>query len=158
LELSEKIAAAIEPSLNAKGYETVRINIIGGKKIVVAIEVDRLDGTPVGVDDCTAAGRMISAALDVEDLIEKSYNLEVSSPGPNRPLKKISDFERFCGKDAEIETSVPINGRRKFRGKLLRTQQNANDAVVYLREECNTGADEFGVPYGGIKRASVKRF
>jgi ribosome maturation factor RimP len=101
---------------------------------------------------------LISAILDVEDFINGSYNLEVSSPGEDRPLKKISDFERFCGKDVKIETLVTVNGRSKFCGKLLRTEQNSNDAVVYLREECDTGAAEFEVPYSSIKRASVKRF
>ncbi|MDR2107431.1 MAG: ribosome maturation factor RimP [Holosporaceae bacterium] len=158
MELIERIAAIIEPSLSARGYEAVRIKITGGKKTVVAVEVDRLDDAPVGTDDCAKAGHLISAVLDVEDLIEGPYNLEVSSPGETRPLKKLGDFERFCGKEAEIETSAPVNGRQKFRGKLLRTEQNIDDAVVYLREECDTGAAEFGVPYGGIKRASVKRF
>jgi ribosome maturation factor RimP len=158
LELGEKIAAAVGPSLNGKGYEIVRVKVTGGKRTVATVEVDRLDGAPVSVDDCAQAGHLISAVLDVEDLIEGSYNLEVSSPGENRPLKKIGDFERFCGKDVEIETFAAVGGRRKFRGKLLRTEQNANDAVVYLREECDTGVAEFELPYGGIKKASVKRF
>jgi ribosome maturation factor RimP len=158
LELGEKIAAAVEPSLNSKGYEIVRIKITGGKKTAVTIELDRLDGAPVSVDNCADAGHLISAVLDVEDFIKGSYTLEVSSPGESRPLRKISEFERFCGRDAEIETFAPVGGRRKFRGKLLRTEQNANDTVVYLREECDTGAAEIGLPYGNIKRAGVKRF
>jgi ribosome maturation factor RimP len=136
----------------------VDVRIIGGKRLVLGIDVERFDGAPVTIDDCTAANHLISAILDVEDFIKGSYTLEVSSPGENRPLKKISDFERFCGKDVKVETYVAINGRRKFCGKLAKVEQNLKDAVVYLREGCDTEAVEFRIPYSGVKRASVKRF
>ncbi|MDR2158221.1 MAG: ribosome maturation factor RimP [Holosporaceae bacterium] len=154
----DKIIAAIEPPLNHNGYDVADVKIVGGKHMILGVDIERLDEAPVTVDDCVAANHLISAILDVEDFIKGSYNLEVSSPGVNRPLKKISDFERFCGKDVKVELFSAINGKRTFFGKLTRIEQNLNDAVVYLKEGCDTVAAEFGVPYNGIKRASVKRF
>ncbi|MDR1551458.1 MAG: ribosome maturation factor RimP [Holosporaceae bacterium] len=158
MKLEEKILSIIDPPMNYRGYEIVQVRVIGGKCPVIAIDLDRLDGSPVLMDDCENANRLISAILDVEDFINGSYNLEVSSPGENRPLRKISEFERFCGRDAKVETRVVVNGRRKFRGKLVRVEQNSQDAVVYLKEECNTESIEVGVLHSNIKKAVVKRF
>ncbi|MDR0555949.1 MAG: ribosome maturation factor RimP [Holosporaceae bacterium] len=156
--MTEKIEAKIGPSLEYRGYEVVRTRIVGGKNPQVTVDIDRLDSGPVTLEDCTNANHLISVILDVEDFIEGSYTLEVSSPGENRPLKKISDFERFCGRYAKVETIGLISGRRKFHGKLLRVEQNLQNIVVYLREECDTGLVEIGVLYSNIKKASVKRF
>jgi ribosome maturation factor RimP len=75
------------------------------------------------VDDCADLSRAISAVLDVEDPLPGSYLLEVSSPGMDRPLVRIGDFERFAGYEARIETGRPIDGRKRFRGKLLGVSQ-----------------------------------
>jgi ribosome maturation factor RimP len=156
--LKEKIISAIESPLNHHGYDVVQVNVTGGKRAVVGVYIERFDDLPITVDDCAKASRLISAILDVEDFIKGSYTLEVSSPGEYRPLKKINDFERFCGKDVKVELFAAIDGKRKFWGKLLRVEQNSNDSVVYLKEECDTDTAEFGVPYSGIKKASAKRF
>ena len=155
--LNEKIANAIEEPLAGKGYGLVRVLVSGGSRTVVAIDIERLDDAPVTIDDCVEANRLVSAILDVEDFIKNAYTLEVSSPGENRPLTKIGDFERFCGKDVKIELCNPINGKRKVFGKLVRVEQNSDDSVVYLREECDTEAVELGISYKNIKKASVKR-
>ncbi|MDR0581104.1 MAG: ribosome maturation factor RimP [Holosporaceae bacterium] len=154
----EKVTAAIEAPLNHRGYEIVQVRILGGKRQTVEIDVDRFDNRPVTVEDCTKANHLISVILDVEDFISGSYNLNVSSPGESRPLKKIEDFERFCGKDVGVELFAEISGRRKFFGQLLRVERNADDSVVYLQEECDTGVSNVGVLYSGIKKATVKRF
>jgi ribosome maturation factor RimP len=158
LKLDERIIVAIEPSLNHAGYDIVDVNIIGGKRFLVGINIERFDGTPVTLDDCVAANHLVSAIFDVEDFIKGPYNLEISSPGEYRPLKKISDFERFCGKNVKIELLSVVDGKRKICGRLLKVEQNTNDIVVYLKEECDTGGVEIKVPYDGIKKASVKRF
>jgi ribosome maturation factor RimP len=156
LEITKRITDVVDPSLNHHGYEVVQVKMVGGKYPVVAIDIDRLDGRSVTMEDCTAANRLISAVLDVENFIEGAYTLEVSSPGESRPLKKISDFERFCGKDVKMELAVVINGKSKFKGKLLQVERNEDDAVIYLEEDGNSA--KVKIPYGGIKRASVKRF
>lgn len=157
MELSKKIEGVIEEPLANKGYGLVRVLINGGQRLIVGIDIERLDDAPVTVDDCVEASRLISAILDVEDFIKNAYTLEVSSPGENRPLMKIRDFERFCGKDVKIELLSPINGKRKIFGRLLRVEQNSDDSVVYLKEECDTEAMELGISYRNIKKASVKR-
>ncbi|MDR3186825.1 MAG: ribosome maturation factor RimP [Holosporaceae bacterium] len=156
MKLDEKIIAAVGASLMASGYEPVAVRVVGGARPVVGIDIERLDGAPVSMDDCVRANNLVSVILDVENFINGSYNLEVGSPGERRPLTKISDFERFCGRDVTLELYVKTNGRRKFSGKLTRVAQNSHDAVVYLKEECDTGP-ELEVPYKNIKRASVKR-
>ncbi|MDR1375501.1 MAG: ribosome maturation factor RimP [Holosporaceae bacterium] len=158
MNLKEKIIAAVEDSLIANGYEPVTVKVVGGSRPVVCIDIERLDGDPVSMDDCVKANNLISVILDVENFINGPYNLEVSSPGDYRLLTKISDFERFCGKDVKLELYAKINGRRKFSGKLTRVAGNANDAVVYLKEECDTDAVELKMPYKNIKKASIKRF
>jgi len=156
LELSERIILAIEASLRNSGYEVVQVKVIGGKRTVVGIDVERLDGSLVTIDDCVSANHLISAILDVEDFIKGAYTLEVSSPGADRPLQKISDFERFRGKDVKVELSAAVDGKRKFCGKLLGVERNSDDAVVCLKGE--DGGAELKIKYSGIKKATVKRF
>lgn len=158
MDLSEKIRAAIEESLKSNGLNLVRVRIIGGSSCCVSIDIERVDDLPVTIDDCVGANRLISVILDVEDFIKNKYTLEVGSIGDNRPLLKISDFERFCGRDAKVEVDSPINGKKKISGKIVRVEQNAKDYVVYFKEECNTAGGELELPYSCIKKASVKRF
>jgi ribosome maturation factor RimP len=158
LGLAEKITAAIEVSLNHRGYEVVQVRILGGRRQVVEIDIDRFDNCLITVEDCAKVNHLISAILDVEDFVRGSYNLNVSSPGESRPLKKIGDFERFCGKDVKVELFTKVLGRRKFCGRLLRVERNVDDSVVYLQEGCNTGIGNVRLLYSGIKRATVKRF
>ncbi|MDR1333625.1 MAG: ribosome maturation factor RimP [Holosporaceae bacterium] len=159
MEITARITEAVEASLNHRGYEVVQVRMTGGgKRQIVAVDIDRLDDGSVTVEDCTNASYLISAILDVEDFIKGSYNLEVSSPGESRPLKKISDFERFCGKDVKMELTVAVNNQCKLSGKLLRVEYGESGAIVYLAGRCDTGTAEIGVPHSAIKKASVKRF
>lgn len=116
---TERIAEMIEPSLEALGYELVRVRLMGGGKPVLQVMAERGDDRSMTVDDCAEISRAISALLDVEDPLEGAYDLEVSSPGIDRPLVKRKDFERFAGSEATVKTTVPIDGRRRFRGRLL---------------------------------------
>lgn len=119
---SEGKAAEIEqliaPTLEAMGYDIVRVMISGKERQVLQIMAERLSDGGMGVDDCSAVSRAVSAVLDVEDPINASYTLEVSSAGLDRPLTRLTDFERFAGLDARVELSVPMNGRRRFSGAL----------------------------------------
>ena len=120
---SEGKAADIErliaPSLSAMGYEIVRVLLGGDRRAKLQLMIERTDGAGITVDDCAAASRATEAILDVEDPISAAYVLEVSSPGVDRPLTRVADFERFAGFDVKIETRIPIDGQRRFRGRLL---------------------------------------
>ncbi len=118
--LAERIGRLITPSLEAMGFEVVRVRILGGSSgSLLQIMTEHQDGTGMTVEDCARVSRNLSALLDVEDPILGHYTLEVSSPGLDRPLTRRKDFERFSGREAKIETHRPIDGRRRFRGRLL---------------------------------------
>jgi ribosome maturation factor RimP len=114
---AENITSIIEPTVEALGYELIRVSYGGGRKPTLQIMAERPDGT-MGVDDCARLSRELSAILDVEDPISEEYLLEVSSPGVDRPLTRAKDFERWMGFDAKIELKEQLEGRRRFRGKL----------------------------------------
>lgn len=120
---SEGKAAEVErliaPSLSAMGYDVVRILLAGDRRAKLQLMIERRDGVGMTVGDCAAASRATEAILDVEDPIAGAYVLEVSSPGIDRPLTRLADFERFAGFDAKVETRIPVDGRRRFRGRLL---------------------------------------
>ncbi len=115
----ERIARLIEPSLQDMGYNLVRVQLTGGRRAVLQVMAERSDDGAMDVDDCAALSRTISALLDVEDPIAGAYTLEVSSPGIDRPLVKPDDFDRFAGLEAKLELAAPLDGRKRFRGRLI---------------------------------------
>jgi ribosome maturation factor RimP len=115
----EDIERLIEPSLEAMGFGLVQVRIFGGKEARLQVMAEGADGAAIDVDDCAALSRTISALLDVADPMPGAYVLEVSSPGIDRPLVRLEDFERFAGFEARVETVQPIGGRKRFRGTLL---------------------------------------
>lgn len=118
--LAERIECLITPSLEAMGFEVVRVCILGGGSgSLLQVMTEHQDGTGMTVEDCARVSRNLSALLDVENPISGHYTLEVSSPGLDRPLTRRKDFERFSGREAKIETHRPIDGQRRFRGRLL---------------------------------------
>ena len=112
-----RIAALIAPVLKPLGYRIVRIRLSGLNGLTLQIMVERADGT-LTIENCEEVSGIVSPILDVEDLIERKYHLEVSSPGIDRPLVRKSDFLRWQGHIAKVETGVVIDGRRKFRGTI----------------------------------------
>lgn len=112
-----RVAEIVEPVLNSAGYKLVRVRLSGMNGLTLQIMAERADGT-MTVDDCEEVSRMLSPLLDVEDPIDRNYHLEVSSPGIDRPLMRLSDFGKWRGHLAKIETSVMVDGRRRFRGKI----------------------------------------
>jgi len=117
--LEEPILKMISPPLEAMGYEVVRVLFTRGRRPTLQVMTERSDGNDVTVEDCAKVSRTISALLDVEDPIKGPYQLEVSSPGIDRPLVRRKDFSRFSGYVAKVETKEACDGRRRFRGKLL---------------------------------------
>jgi ribosome maturation factor RimP len=114
---ASRVARIIEAQVRALGYRLVRVKISGLNGCTVQIMAERPDGM-MGVDDCEAVSKAVSPLLDVEDPIPQAYNLEVSSPGIDRPLVRVSDFGRWDGFDCRIEMAVAVDGRKRFRGLL----------------------------------------
>ena len=115
--IDRRLAEILIPVIEDMGFELVRLRLQGGKTATLQIMADRPDGG-INVDDCAEISTMVSATLDVEDPIEDKYHLEVSSPGIDRPLTRLKDFETFEGYDAKLETNQPIDGRKRFTGVL----------------------------------------
>ena len=113
------VARLVVPTLDAMGYDLVRIKISGGGRPTLQIMAERQDGTGTTIDDCAKISRAVSAQLDVEEPVSGAFTLEVSSPGIDRPLVRFDDFVRFTGFEARITTLRPIEGRKRFRGRLL---------------------------------------
>ena len=132
--LENKVSDIISPSLTQMGYEIVRVKMmqINGRE-TLQVMLDREDGNQIDVDDCKRASIQISALLDVEDPIPDNYNLEVSSPGIDRPLTRLKDFSRFTDFEAKIETVEKVDGRRRFKGILAGT--NDNDVLINVQDD-----------------------
>jgi ribosome maturation factor RimP len=141
------IAAMIEPSVTAMGYRVVRVVVTSGRRPTLQVMAERLDDAAMTVDDCALISHSVSALLDVADPIAGAYTLEISSPGIDRPLVRAEDYDRFSGYEVKIELSQPIDGRRRFRGRLLGT---AGDEV---RLAIETG--ETRLPLAAIARARL---
>jgi ribosome maturation factor RimP len=119
--IAARIAALAEPVLAGLGYQLVRVRMSGLAGCTVQIMAERPDGS-MTIEGCEAISRALSPVLDVADLMERAYHLEVSSPGIDRPLVRRSDFERHAGDQVKIELTHAIEGRRRFRGLLLGTE------------------------------------
>ena len=119
-------------------------------RVIIDREVPGVEvGSGVSLEDCTGVSRDVSTTLDVhEDLISSgAYRLEVSSPGLERPLVKLADFERFSGREVNVRTQTPIEQQRRFRGKLLR--------VVGQSIELDQDGKVLLIPHGDIARANL---
>ena len=115
--IEKKLLELINPIITDMGFEVVRLRLISGKEITLQIMATRPNGF-INVDECAELSTGISALLDVEDPIIDAYSLEVSSPGIDRPLTRIKDFEEFEGYEARLETVELIDGRKRFKGTL----------------------------------------
>jgi ribosome maturation factor RimP len=122
--VAARVAAVAEPVLEGLGFRLVRVRISGLSGCTVQIMAERPDGS-MSIEDCEAVSRALSPVLDVADPIERAYRLEVSSPGIDRPLARRSDFDRYAGHMVKIEMTIPLDGRKRFRGVLLGTDGNA---------------------------------
>ncbi len=112
-----QVARVIEGPLQGLGYRLVRVKVSAQNGCTVQIMLERPDGTCT-IDDCEAASRVLSPILDLDDPVGGAYNLEMSSPGIDRPLVRVSDFARWAGHEAKLELAVPLDGRKRFRGIL----------------------------------------
>jgi ribosome maturation factor RimP len=129
--IDRRLAAIVSPVIEGMGFELVRIRLMGGKTRVLQIMADRPEGG-IDVDDCAEISTTVSAVLDVEDPIEDAYVLEVSSPGIDRPLTRLKDFDMWEGHEARVETTELIDGRRRFKGILAGTEED--EVLITLSE------------------------
>jgi ribosome maturation factor RimP len=148
---SEGKAAEVEHliagALDAMGYDIVRVMLSGNRRARLQVMAERRDGGGMRVEDCVQISRAIEAILEVEDPIAGSYELEVSSPGLDRPLTRLADFARFAGHEAKLEAQLPIDGRRRWRGKLLGVK---GEAVLLVAED-----GEVAVPFRDLAKAKL---
>lgn len=121
--LDARISALIAPVIKPLGFRLVRVRMSGLNGLTLQIMAERADGT-ITIEDCDLLSRTISPVLDVEDLIERKYNLEISSPGIDRPLVRKSDFAHWAGHIAKVETNSLIDNRKKFRGTIEEVTQD----------------------------------
>jgi len=136
-----------EPVVESMGYELVGVEFLGaGGHGTLRVYIDRDSG--VSLDDCAAISHQISGILDVEEPIKQAYDLEISSPGIDRPLFKLADFERFAGKTARIKLAVGLLGRKNFKGKL----QGVSDSKLVAIE---VDGEMFDLPYADIAKANL---
>ncbi|HET6618964.1 MAG TPA: ribosome maturation factor RimP [Dongiaceae bacterium] len=128
--LAERIATLISPAIEAMGFDLVRVQVSGSQRPTLQVMAEPASGRAMSVDDCVEISRAISAVLDVEDPIAGSYSLEVSSPGIDRPLTRAKDYERFLGHEAKVETSEPLDGRKRFKGPIKSVDASAVELTV----------------------------
>lgn len=154
-ELRTALEQLIDPICRAHGVELVDVRYQrerGGAVVRILIDqprADEVEGSAVSLEHCTNVSRDVSVALDVhEDLLPTgAYRLEVGSPGLDRPLVKLSDFERFSGREIKIRTKAPIGNRRNFHGRLI----GVHDQDIELEQDGQT----LRIPYAGIAQANL---
>ena len=145
--MNETLNELIEPICDQMGYDLVRLQLQGGTRKVLQIMAERKDRKAMTVDDCADLSRAISPVLDEKDPIEDNYTLEVSSPGIDRPLVKLDDFDRFKGFEAKVEASSLINGRKRFSGRLQ--GKDGNDVILLFE------GDEVRIPFDQVAKAKL---
>ena len=151
--MDQRLAEIISPAIEDMGFELVRIRLMGGNTPTLQIMAERPDGG-IEVDECAEISTAVSAVLDVEDPILDAYTLEVSSPGIDRPLTRLKDFDLFEGYEAKLETVELIDGRRRWRGILA----GVEDDEVLLNIDGSSQGEEtvtVGLKYDWLADAKL---
>lgn len=142
----ETIETLVRPVLGSMGYQLVeRELVVDMGRLILRLYIDKEGG--VTLEDCSAASRAISAHLDVEDPIPGKYDLEISSPGVERPLRYVEDFERFKGETVKLRTKEPMNNRQNYRGTL----KGCDGANIYMTVD----GQEFTIPFSALLKARI---
>ena len=141
-----KLSALFEPVIRAMGYELWGLEYLGqGRHTLLRVYLDRESG--IDVEDCALVSRQLSAMLDVEDPISGEYTLEVSSPGLDRPLFTLAQFERYVGHQAKIRLRQSFDNRRNFAGLLLAVENEEVKLII--------GDEEYSLPFELIEKANI---
>jgi len=150
--VAARVAAIIEPAIVDLGYRLVRVRISAQNGCTLQIMAERPDGT-MNVEGCEEVSQAVSPALDVDDPIQAAYHLEISSPGIDRPLVRASDFERWAGHLAKIDTSEPVAGRKRFRGILRGVA--GQDALLTRDDAKSEEERDVAIPMRAIAEARL---
>lgn len=143
---SDKLVQIIEPAVTALGFELIGVEYLAqGRHSLLRVYIDHEDG--ITVDDCGEVSHQVSAVLDVEDPIRGEYTLEVSSPGLDRPLFTLEHYVRFTDNLAEIRLHAPMDGRRKFKGRIVGVEE---DEVIV-----EVDGETFRLAFGNIEKANL---
>lgn len=146
------VASVVAPVIEDMGFRLVRARMIDHNGLTMQIMAERPDGT-MSVGECEALSKAISPVLDVEDPVAQAYNLELSSPGIDRPLVRRSDFETWSGHVAKIETAWLHEGRKRFRGHIVKVE---GDHVLIRRDNAAKGEErEVTIPFEAISSANL---
>ena len=150
--LDQKVADIIEPVLASMDFRLVRVRLLNQNGTTLQIMCERNDGT-MTVQDCEAVSTAISPVLDVEDPIDKAYHLEVSSPGIDRPMVRKSDFVRWSGHIVKCETSIIVENRKRFKGKITAVTE---DGFVLERDQIAYGEEPtVDIPFSVLADAKL---
>ena len=150
-QIAHRLDQILRPLVNSMGFDLVRVKLMGGRRKTLQIMAERPNGH-MNVDDCAQLSHAISALLDVEDPIEGEYDLEVSSPGIDRPLVRSADFERYAGHLAKIKLAVLHQGRKRFVGTVEGLEQ---DKVILQLQDAAPGEAEVRLPLDQIEEAKL---
>jgi len=147
-----RVAAIVAPVIDAIGYRLVRVKLLNQDGITLQIMAERPDGT-MTVDDCEQVSLAVSPALDVDDPIDSAYQLEISSPGIDRPLVRREDFVNAIGQIARIETAVSVAGRKRFRGTIVSVEE---DGIRFERDKVDEGDEAVvSIPFNAMAAAKL---
>lgn len=150
--LDRRVADIVEPAIEQIGYRLVRVRLSAQNGATLQIMCERPDGT-MTVEDCEKVSMAVSPVLDVEDPIDKAYHLEVSSPGIDRPMVRKSDFSRWLGHLVKGETSILVDGRKRFRGKIVAADQ---DGFTIERDQPAYGEElQAVIPFAALAEAKL---
>ncbi len=146
LRIEDLVRDLVEPAVGLEGVELVDVRYLRGPSgMILRLTIDKPGG--VTIDDCANVSRLVGDILDVNDPIPGAYNLEVSSPGINRPLVRPADFVKFAGEKAYIKTSVPFNGRKRFKGVL----KGMKEEKILI--ECQ--GEDYSIPLNDVAKARL---
>lgn len=142
---TEQLQELLGPVVEAMGYEFWGLEFLQGKGAILRVFIDHEEG--IGVDDCAGVSHQISGVLDVEDPIPGEYNLEVSSPGMERPLFTLEQWARYTGDQAQVRLLAPVAGKRRFTAEIVGTEEEN----LLLKVEGET----LSVPFAQVDRANL---
>ncbi|MBV8662122.1 MAG: ribosome maturation factor RimP [Hyphomicrobiales bacterium] len=138
--LAQRIAHTAAPVLRDLGLRIVRVKVSAAQSATIQIMAEQPDGT-MTIDDCERASDALSPIFDLDEPMSQAYRLEISSPGIDRPLVRVSDFERAVGHEAKVEMAIPHNGRKRFRGLIGAVEASGEAPTITLRLPAEDGAE-----------------
>ncbi|WP_244501886.1 ribosome maturation factor RimP [Stappia sp. ES.058] len=150
--LEARISPMVEPAIEDLGFRLVRIKLSGLNGLTLQVMAERPDGT-MSVEDCEQVSRAIAPVLDVENPINQEYNLEISSPGVDRPLVRAGDFSNWTGHLVKLELAEPLDGRRRFRGEIRGVE--GGELILRLEDLPDDGVPDIRLPLTNMAEARL---